>query len=249
MNLSSIITVTLGIIIGSAIGVAGYTGAIDLPMLNASENGSEHSTVAENGADGGESENTGDASKQPVDQAALAKKMLFDKAEAYLKENPHDRRRAILYGGTLVEAGHFDRAERFYLDRLEKRPKDPDFVYGLGWMYEQSKQWTKAVKAYELACEINIKNITASNNLAWVLATAPDKSIRDGKRAVRFAKRAMQMAPTHPAIADTMAAAYAEAGDFANAIKFQHKVIKTSPTQENRDRLKLYEQSKPYRSK
>ena len=115
-------------------------------------------------------------------------------------------------------------------------------------MYEKSKQWAKAAKAYEVACELKIKNISASNNLAWVLATAPDDSVRDGNRAVKFAKRALQMAPSHPSIAGTLAAAYAEAGDFENAIKYQSIVIKSSPTVEFRARLKLYQQGKPLRA-
>jgi len=242
MNASTIITVSLGLVIGSAIGVAGYTGVIDVPMLGLAQ--------AEDGDSVSEGEDVAsEKSADSVDEKADARKAIFDKAEAYLKKNPRDRTRAMIYGGTLVEAGEFERAEKFYLERLSKRPKDPEYIYGLGWTYEQSKQWAKAAKTYELACDINIKNISASNNLAWVLATAPDESIRNGKRAVRFAKRAMQMAPSHPAIADTLAAAYAEAGDFENAVKFQRSVVKSSPTKELRDRLKLYEQGKPYRSK
>lgn len=236
MNLSSVITVTLGIIIGSAIGIAGFSGAIDLSLFTAA-NETDAAKTSGN-----------DASGRSESEPKNIREQIFDKAEAYLKKHPSDRHRALIYGGALVEEGEYERAERFYLSRLEKRPKDSDFIYGLGWAYEQSQQWAKAVKAYEMACEANVKNVTASNNLAWVLATSPDDSVRDGKRAVRFARRAMQVAPSIATFADTLAAAYAETGDFENAIKYQHIVLKSKSTNELRQRLELYRQGKPFRS-
>jgi len=59
----------------------------------------------------------------------------------------------------------------------------------------------------------------ALKNYAWILATAPDKSLRDGDRAIKLAQRAYAGAPQNPFIQATLAAAYAEAGRFPEATK------------------------------
>ena len=51
MNATSIITVTLGITLGSAIGVAGISGVIDIPMLNASQ--TESNSLSDDASDSG----------------------------------------------------------------------------------------------------------------------------------------------------------------------------------------------------
>ncbi len=59
----------------------------------------------------------------------------------------------------------------------------------------------------------------ALNNVAWMLATCPDASIRDGERAVVLAERASQiMQDGDSEFLDTLAAAYAEAGRFPEAV-------------------------------
>ena len=175
------------------------------------------------------------------------------KAEAYLKRHPEDRKRAIVFGGMLVEKGKYERAIEFYEDRLSSYPEDPDFWYGLGWACEKSKQWAKAISSYEQAYKQNYRHIGALNNLAWVLATAPDETVRDGKRAVKLAKRAMRMAgPKAVFAADTLAAAFAESGDFDSATELQELVVKKSVyknQKEAQERLELYEQGQAYRLK
>jgi hypothetical protein len=56
------------------------------------------------------------------------------------------------------------------------------------------------------------------NNLAWLLATASDKSLRDGARAVALATQASQLSGgANPVILHTLAVAYAEEGDYRQA--------------------------------
>ena len=67
------------------------------------------------------------------------------------------------------------------------------------------------------------------NNLAWVLSTSPKDELRDGKRAITLATQAAELTDFDQAyILSTLASAYAETGDFDNAIKWIQKAIKVN---------------------
>lgn len=90
-----------------------------------------------------------------------------------------------------------------------------------------------------------------AHDLAWLLATCPDEKLRDGTRAVELAEEARSARGQADAgLCDTLAAAYAEQGDFAAAIRWQTKAIellKNQPTLGGlRKRLALYQAGKPY---
>ena len=64
------------------------------------------------------------------------------------------------------------------------------------------------------------------NNLAWLLATSPDDAIRDGKRAIELARKACEETTwKQPHIISTLAAGYAETGDFAEAKKYSQQAV------------------------
>jgi Flp pilus assembly protein TadD len=75
-----------------------------------------------------------------------------------------------------------------------------------------------AIQHYETAIRLKPDHAEAKNNLAWVLATCPDASLRNGPRALELAREAVALSdPPDPAILGTLAAAYAETGQFAEA--------------------------------
>lgn len=91
----------------------------------------------------------------------------------------------------------------------------------------------------------------AKNNLAYLFAAAPAASFRDGKRAVKLVTEAIELfgQPTAQ-LYDTLAAAYAEAGDFENAIATEQKALELATPAEKpnmQQRLELYKAGKPYR--
>ena len=95
---------------------------------------------------------------------------------------------------------------------------------------------------------------STSHSLSWILATCPDDSVRDGAKAVRYAIRACELTEWENAeYLDTLAAAYAEAGDFLAAVKWQKKAMQPLGESEDRtrtrfqSRLELYRAKKPYR--
>ena len=92
-----------------------------------------------------------------------------------------------------------------------------------------------------------------SNSLAWILATSQNPAIRDGSNAMVFAEKAVAATIANPQHLDTLAAAYAEAGQFEKAVSTQQEAIALLQTEaeknDYRSRLKLYEAKKPYRGK
>lgn len=106
--------------------------------------------------------------------------------------------------------------------------------------------------AYEEAIRSDPEKSAALNDLAWLLATCPVASLRDGRRAVGLASRACEMTGRgESAYLDTLAAAHAEAGDFKAAAEAQRKAIGLLPpgdprSEPYRGRLELYERHRPY---
>jgi len=78
----------------------------------------------------------------------------------------------------------------------------------------------------EEAIALDKNNVLAHNNYAWLLATCPDSSVRDGQRAVQHARGASEsLKHGSPIILDTLAAAEAEIGDFRSAVKDEKRAL------------------------
>lgn len=94
----------------------------------------------------------------------------------------------------------------------------------------------------------------AANDYAWTLATNPKDSVRNGHKAVEFAKKACHETDyKHAPTVDTLAASYAEVGDWEQALKWQQEALtlaeKTHPddVQGMKERLALFKEKKPFR--
>lgn len=115
------------------------------------------------------------------------------------------------------------------------------------------KQYQAALSDYEEIVRLSPDSALAWNNLAWHLATCPDELVRDGKRAVAAATRACELTAWKTTYYfDTLASAYAEAGDLDSAVKWQAKAIDGLPPESKEregflNRLELYRKQKPYR--
>jgi hypothetical protein len=123
--------------------------------------------------------------------------------------------------------------------------------YQLGTFVE--KNVLEALRYYEVAAAHG--SVTARNNLAWMLATSSDASVRDGKRAVTLARPVAVLYETWGHL-DTLAAALAEAGDFPAAVLTQQRAVLLAESaqdidartlQDLRDRLTLFQHAEVFR--
>lgn len=94
------------------------------------------------------------------------------------------------------------------------------------------------------------------NNLAWLLSTSPNDEIRDGARAVKLGTEACELTEYKEAhILSTLASAYAEIGNFEEAVKWSTKAVeagkleKTDSLEQLEKELENYQQKKPWREK
>jgi tetratricopeptide (TPR) repeat protein len=130
----------------------------------------------------------------------------------------------------------------------------PDYVGAYnnrGIAYIQKGDYDKALADFREAVRLKPDHVTAYNSLAWLLAVCPDTKVRNGEKAVEYAKKACELSEwKDPARLDTLAAACAEAGDFDEAVKWQNKYLESNPSDDTskkaRQQLSLYEQKKPY---
>jgi tetratricopeptide (TPR) repeat protein len=114
----------------------------------------------------------------------------------------------------------------------------------------------EAMACYQKAIELQPQFIPAQINLAWMLATWPEPSVRNGGKAVALAGQANQFSQDKdPLILRTLAAAYAEAGRFPEAVLTASQALALAVAQSNtgltnalQTEIGLYQANSPYRS-
>ena len=123
-------------------------------------------------------------------------------------------------GRALLEKGDLDSAIEVCRSALLLRPSDSDCHTTLAIALEEKGNPAEAIQHYNKALELAPKSIPTLTNLAWLLATSHDASLRNGPKAVELAAQADRLvAGTNTLVLRTLAAAYAENGEFENAIR------------------------------
>ena len=189
---------------------------------------------------------------------ALAAKGRFDEAiENFRKAiqiKPNFSNALNNLGGTLFHQGQFDEAIETFRKAIQINPNFSEALDNLGVALAAKGRFDEAIENYRKAIQIKPNFSEALNDLAWVLAASPDADLRNGAEAVRLAERACEL--THygePSFIGTLAAAYAEAGRFLEAVTTAGKAEQIANdagskklAEENRQRLELYRTGKPY---
>jgi tetratricopeptide (TPR) repeat protein len=157
-------------------------------------------------------------------------------------------------GMAFLQKGDLEKAMNHLHRVLQIKPDDAQACYNLGNIYVQKGALDQAVLYFQRALQIDSNYSDAQNNLAWLWATAPSPSMRNGQKALVLAQQANRDAGgKDPDILDTLAAACAEAGQFDDARKNAKNAIQLAQAAGNRDQvdqlsgeLKLYEAGFPY---
>ena len=158
-------------------------------------------------------------------------------------------------GNVLAERGQFDEAMAHFQKALEIQPDCADASYNLSLARSQRQAVMDSLARRREQLRLHPDDLALVNDTAWILATDPNASVRNGAEAVELAQRAVQLCGgREPAIVSTLAAAYAEAGRFAEAVQAARQALKLASSQGNaalahalRARIKLYETGSPYR--
>jgi tetratricopeptide (TPR) repeat protein len=149
----------------------------------------------------------------------------------------------------------YDKAITDYTEAISLDPKSASALTARADVWSAKKEYAKALEDLNTVLPLDLENADSWNSLAWFLATCPEAKYRDGSRAVELARKSCELSNWKDVLAiDTLAAAYAEIGEFGKAIEFQKKSIEGMTKAEDKElgeksraRLKLYEQKKPYR--
>jgi tetratricopeptide (TPR) repeat protein len=145
-----------------------------------------------------------------------------------------------------------DKAIADYGVAIRLDPKLALAYIGRGNAWQDKQEHDKAIADYGVAIRLDPKHALAYGYRAWLWATCPDPKFRDGKKAVESARKGCELTDwknaNHLA---ALAAAYAEAGQFDDAIRWQMKALKDPAYQKEAgetawQRLKLYLARKPY---
>jgi protein O-mannosyl-transferase len=154
---------------------------------------------------------------------ALARKGQSDDAivhyEEAIKLQPYYADAYYNRGNVLFAKGRIDEAIADWEKTLQIQPNDADAHTGLGNALLQKGSSRDAITHYEQALALEPQDSHCRNNLAWVLATSSDASIRDSAKAIDLAEVAVALSGgREPRFFRTLAAAYAESGRFSEAV-------------------------------
>ena len=154
---------------------------------------------------------------------ALARKGLPDEAMVHYEEairlQPYYADAYYNRGNVLFAKGRTEEAISDWEKTLQLRPDDADAHTCLGNALLQQRLQNEAMAQYETAAALAPNDFHSRNNMAWLLATSSDGSIRDGAKAVELAQQAVALSGgREPNFIRTLAAAYAENGRFSEAI-------------------------------
>ena len=155
----------------------------------------------------------------------------------------------------LIQKGEVSDALIHYHKLLELQPDNIEVHNIVGTVLVQQHRVREGVEEWQKVLAIQPDNGNAMSNLAWIYATSPDDSLRDGMKAVQLAEQAMRISGSRiPIILRTLAAAYAETGQFSQAIQTAQQAFELANSQGNsglaaelQRNIVLYQERQPLR--
>jgi tetratricopeptide (TPR) repeat protein len=172
-----------------------------------------------------------------------------------LRLKPDKTEAQAMLADALIQTGKASEALPYCEAVVNAEPRNAHAHFVLGSAHLSAKRLAQAVVNFKEALRLAPDAPECLNALAWIQATSPQAEFRNGSEAVRLAEAACRITKRQQTgILDTLAAAYAEAGRFDEAIKTTEEIRAlaaaandTNAVDEARQRLGLYQAGKPYR--
>ncbi len=150
--------------------------------------------------------------------------------------DPENQRVNALLGHALVAAGRAAEARATLELALREKPEDARLRADLGYVALAQGRYAEALEQLREALRLDPRLTPARNNLAWLLATAPDASLRDPDQALRLAEDLVAQASAPPAnLHDTLAAAQAAAGRSDEAVRTAQRALHAAEREKARE--------------
>jgi tetratricopeptide (TPR) repeat protein len=159
----------------------------------------------------------------------------------------------VVRGDVHLQQGEAGRAVIDYSEAIHRDPGRPGNHCKRGMAHDRGGDYYRAAADFEEAVRLGPRDPEACHRLAWLLATCPLSEVRDGERAVKFARRTFEMSGCKdPNALGTLGAALAEVGLFAEAARCQEKALESAQYvaefgESGQRRLALYREGKAFR--
>ncbi|MCA9150895.1 MAG: ASPIC/UnbV domain-containing protein [Planctomycetales bacterium] len=177
-----------------------------------------------------------------------------DEFRQALSLNPNHLESLLDSADLEVAANQLQIADELLQRAVGQSRVDPRAANKLGLVRLKQGRAADAKRQFELALKTQPSYFPAANNLAWLLATGTDDQVRNGGQALKIAEALVRRIGPRPDLLDTLAAAYAETGDFSKAVVVAEAAVKSAHASRNstlaieiETRLQLYRQRQAYR--
>ncbi len=154
-------------------------------------------------------------------------------------------------GGALIVCGDYDRALADLNEAVRLDPHEASGLANRGMVWFARGDYDKALKDYTEAVRLDPTDAKRLHDKAVLLAVCPDAKYRDGTAAVDLALKACELTDYRDGVKlRCLAAAYAEAGNFTKAVKWQMRALELAPPEHKAGALALldlFQAGKPYR--
>jgi tetratricopeptide (TPR) repeat protein len=179
----------------------------------------------------------------------------FNHLRQAIRINPQFVESRLNLGKFLLQQGHPEEALPELETTVRLRPRLAPGEEALASAHEAMGDNSEALAHWRKALAIDPKSVSALSRAAWLLATSHDAALRNGNEAVALAEQANNLtAGKDPEVLDTLAASFAEDGQFTHAVATANRALPLALAQGNhslaaaiRARLALYEAKTPFR--
>jgi tetratricopeptide (TPR) repeat protein len=184
------------------------------------------------------------------EQAGELDKAISDYAEA-IRLDPKQGLPYYSRGSAWLDKKQYDKAIADLDQAIRLNPTFASTYGDRGTAWAKKKAYGKAIADYSESIRLDPGDAKGYAQIAWINATCPDSRFRDGKKAIENATKACEMTEWKSLnYAGTLAAAFAEAGDFDAALKQEMKILELATGQVKAGcqiRIELHKLHKPLR--